>query len=101
MRLWVSARMETSAWMVMALPPAGFAFGFGVVGLLGVVAVVDDDGCAFAGEADGDGLADAGARAGDDGDFILQGGQGALLCWMLFEMQTKRGARMMRLSIFS
>ena len=39
----------------------GFGFGFGVRGLLGVVAIVDDYGCAFAGEADGDGLADSGA----------------------------------------
>ncbi len=72
MRFWVSARMETSAWMVMALPPAASALALVSCGLFGVVAVVDDYGCAFAGEADGDGLADAGAGAGDDGDFVLQ-----------------------------
>jgi hypothetical protein len=61
----------------------GLGSGLGLLGLIEVIAIVDDDGCAFAGEADGDGLANAGAGAGDDGDFILQGGQGALLCWML------------------
>jgi hypothetical protein len=50
----------------------GFGFGLCVLGLLDVIAVVDDDGGALAGEADGDGLADARAGAGDDGDFACE-----------------------------
>jgi len=50
----------------------GFGFGFGVLGLFDVVAIVDDYGCAFAGKADGDGLTDAGAGAGDDSDFACE-----------------------------
>jgi hypothetical protein len=46
---------------------SGFDFGFGVLGLFDVVAIVDDQGCALAGEADGDGFADARAGAGDVG----------------------------------
>ncbi len=51
---------------------SGFAFGFGIGGLIGVITVVDDYGCALAGETDGDGLAYSGAGTGDDGYFVLQ-----------------------------
>ena len=44
----------------------------GIFGAFGVAVVVDDEGCAFAGEADGDGLADAGGGSCDDGDFACK-----------------------------
>jgi len=63
----VSARIETSDFTA-----GSFGFGGGLLGLFDVVAVVDDDGGAFAGEADGDRLADAGAGAGDDCYFACE-----------------------------
>ena len=80
------ARIETSAWTGWLCRRRLRTLAW-CLGLLGVVAVVDDYGCAFAGEADGDGLADARAGAGDDGDFVLQAGMGVSSAECLFEMQ--------------
>jgi hypothetical protein len=51
----------------------------GLLGPLGRSHVVDGHVDAFLAEADGDGLADAGAAAGDDGDLALQSLHGVLL----------------------
>ena len=55
----------------------------GLVGAVGVVQVGDDDTGPFTGERDGDGLADAGVRAGDEGGLALESWCGHVISWLV------------------